>query len=78
MHLMGTGQFSANHNRLPPNGRRGPTGLLLLAWLVHLVSAYPLLTFADDIPLAKFSDITASAGIHFSHVNGAYGEKLLP
>jgi hypothetical protein len=28
--------------------------------------------------LAKFTDITAPAGITFVHTNGAYGEKLLP
>src|SRR5205807_7960171 len=31
-----------------------------------------------EIPVAKFSDITRESGITFSHVNGAYGEKLLP
>ena len=33
---------------------------------------------ATEIPAAKFTDITREAGITFSHVNGAYGEKLLP
>ncbi len=33
---------------------------------------------APAIPLAKFSDITAEAGIHFIHHSGAYGDKLLP
>src|SRR5712692_1427884 len=31
-----------------------------------------------EIPAAKFTDITAAAGISFLHNNGAYGEKLLP
>src|SRR6267143_2259787 len=31
-----------------------------------------------EIPAAKFTDITAAAGISFVHNNGAYGEKLLP
>ena len=31
-----------------------------------------------ETPVAKFTDITASAGIHFTHQNGAYGDKLLP
>jgi enediyne biosynthesis protein E4 len=31
-----------------------------------------------SIPTVKFTDITAASGIQFSHVNGAYGEKLLP
>jgi len=30
------------------------------------------------IPTAKFTDITAAAGITFVHNNGAYGDKLLP
>ena len=29
-------------------------------------------------PLARFTDVTAEAGIDFVHVNGAYGDKLLP
>jgi enediyne biosynthesis protein E4 len=31
-----------------------------------------------EIPAARFTDITAASGIAFTHVNGAYGEKLLP
>src|SRR5882724_3352795 len=31
-----------------------------------------------EIPQAKFTDITAAAGINFVHNNGAYGDKLLP
>ena len=31
-----------------------------------------------QIPVARFTDVTASSGITFSHNNGAYGEKLLP
>ncbi|HEY2953553.1 MAG TPA: CRTAC1 family protein [Verrucomicrobiae bacterium] len=33
---------------------------------------------AAEIPVAKFTDITAESGITFRHRNGAYGEKLLP
>src|ERR1017187_8794269 len=33
---------------------------------------------ADEIPTAKFTDITKEAGVTFVHNNGAYGEKLLP
>jgi len=29
-------------------------------------------------PSTRFSDITAAAGIDFVHVNGAYGERLMP
>lgn len=31
-----------------------------------------------EIPSARFSDVTDSAGLRFAHVNGAAGEKLLP
>ena len=31
-----------------------------------------------EIPVARFTDATAAAGITFSHNNGAYGDKLLP
>src|SRR6266404_2341395 len=31
-----------------------------------------------EIPVAKFTDITKESGVTFTHVNGAYGEKLLP
>lgn len=30
------------------------------------------------VPQAPFRDVTQEAGIHFRHVNGAYGDKLLP
>ena len=31
-----------------------------------------------DPPVIPFTDITAAAGIDFEHVNGAYGDKLIP
>jgi hypothetical protein len=31
-----------------------------------------------EIPEARFTDVTAAAGIDFVHYNGAYGDKLLP
>ncbi|MEM7582098.1 MAG: CRTAC1 family protein [Acidobacteriota bacterium] len=33
---------------------------------------------AESVPQVRFTDITAEAGIDFVHVNGAYGDKLLP
>ncbi|MEX2174586.1 MAG: CRTAC1 family protein [Pirellulaceae bacterium] len=30
------------------------------------------------VPTVAFTDVTAESGIDFTHVNGAYGEKLLP
>ena len=31
-----------------------------------------------DVPLVKFTDLTAKAGIKFVHTNGGFGKKLLP
>jgi hypothetical protein len=33
---------------------------------------------ADSPPRVRFTDVTESAGIRFVHVNGAYGERLMP
>ena len=44
-------------------------------------STVPLPTVTQqqvDIPSFKFTNITESSGVGFSHVNGAYGERLLP
>lgn len=35
-------------------------------------------TATNSIPVAKFQDVTGAAGVRFTHVNGAAGEKLLP
>ncbi len=35
-------------------------------------------TRATEPPPVHFSDITEEAGIRFTHVNGAYGERLMP
>src|SRR5438477_10318344 len=50
----------------------------LLAAATSILTACHAPGAGDEIPLAKFTDITAEAGITFSHVNGAYGDKLLP
>jgi len=31
-----------------------------------------------EVPAVRFTDITRESGVTFTHVNGAYGEKLLP
>src|SRR6516164_7511101 len=64
--------------------RRAATGLhkvsqalcvfLLLALAFAVTASEP----ESEIPVAKFTDITAAAGIHFTYCNGAYGDKLLP
>jgi hypothetical protein len=40
--------------------------------------APPSLPMTMAIPSVRFTDITAKAGIHFRHTNGAFGKKLLP
>jgi hypothetical protein len=42
------------------------------------VPSLPSQIVLSEIPVAKFTDVTASAGIKFVHYNGAYGDKLLP
>ncbi|MBI3409024.1 MAG: CRTAC1 family protein [Planctomycetes bacterium] len=34
--------------------------------------------YSKLVPKVRFTDVTAKAGIHFTHVNGAFGKKLLP
>ncbi len=38
----------------------------------------PVTTTEVQPPQVQFSDITAATGIDFVHINGAYGDKLLP
>ena len=56
--------FTSAARRLPP--------LPVLALLAALAAP------AAEPPTARFTDITAAAGITFRHQNGAYGAKLLP
>lgn len=46
--------------------------------LAPLMAPQPPPSLVNEIPAVPFKDITAAAGIAFSHVNGAYGDKLLP
>ncbi|MBM3878623.1 MAG: CRTAC1 family protein [Verrucomicrobia bacterium] len=46
--------------------------------LTQLSAPQPPPSLIHEIPVTRFTDITASAGIAFTHVNGAYGDKLLP
>src|SRR4051812_37534401 len=55
---------------------RATSGLLALGVLALLVQT--MTASVDEIPVAKFTDITSAAGISFTHENGAYGDKLLP
>lgn len=44
-----------------------------------MVSAGPeAVTKSASPPTVRFTDITARAGVRFTHTNGAYGDKLLP
>jgi len=45
------------------------------SWLWWLIPAMAIATHAQQI---HFRDITAQAGIHFTHNNGAFGKKWLP
>lgn len=64
------------------------TGVVIMLWPSARNEESPRsqteLTAADlaravaEAPTLKFTDITADAGIVFTHVNGAYGAKLLP
>ena len=64
-------------------------GIGLVVWLGRQPSSAPPPVAQDyvppqpeqatvTVPELPFVDITASAGIDFVHVNGAYGDKLLP
>jgi len=64
-------------------------GLLIWWWLgqeapvpvdeVAVLAPAPLLQPGPETaPALRFTDVTAAAGIDFIHVNGAYGERLLP
>ena len=64
-------------------------GLLIGWWLgrdapdavdeVPVFAPAPLLQPGPETaPTLRFTDVTAAAGIDFVHVNGAYGERLLP
>jgi enediyne biosynthesis protein E4 len=54
----------------------GPWQNTFLALLA--ATALPVPVISQEIPVARFKDVTKEAGIQFVHVNGAYGEKLLP
>src|SRR6267142_7136805 len=52
--------------------------LFAVFWIVAIPLAQAASELVDEIPSAKFTDITKTSGIAFVHMNGAYGEKLLP
>jgi hypothetical protein len=65
------------------------SGIGIVFWLDRQTVETPLPVEADyvppqaeqtvvDIPRLPFTDVTLDAGIDFVHVNGAYGDKLLP
>ena len=57
---------------LKPKARTAETRLTQL--MAPVVPQKPV----AEVPTAKFTDITSSAGVTFVHQNGAYGDKLLP
>src|SRR5208283_3251437 len=50
-------------------------GLVSLRWVVSFLL---IASFASAQEHITFRDITARAGIHFTHNNGAFGKKWLP
>src|SRR5947207_1406532 len=53
-------------------------GRLALTAMLLLIAEACVCAATGEIPVAKFTDVTRQAGILFSHINGAYGENLLP
>src|SRR6185369_6992611 len=83
----------ANKSSLPPEhlagqARHRPPGAGLargprhpghsLAMFLLIFASISVGVAADEIPVARFTDVTREAGIVFTHINGAYGDKLLP
>lgn len=66
--VAGAGLYRALHRKRAPAPER----------ITRMAAPQPLVAATADIPPARFTDITAASGITFTHVNGAYGEKLLP
>src|SRR5258708_33930321 len=66
-------------NRLRmPNQSYRVAGRLVLVLGANLPLSQAAMAAPEEIPVAKFTDITSASGIGFTHVNGAYGDKLLP
>jgi hypothetical protein len=56
---------------------RGPAALLAPFWCA--LAAFAAATAPSDTkPSNRFTDVTAAAGLHFRHSNGAFGKKYLP
>ncbi len=53
-------------------------GSLLAALSAFVLLANSVRAASEEAPVAKFTDVTTAAGLHFTHLNGAYGDKLLP
>src|SRR5258708_18685301 len=51
---------------------------IALLWMVVIQLARAGSEPAGEMPSVRFTDITKASGITFVHINGAYGEKLLP
>ena len=68
--------FGYAQDRLRHRGNQNSLSRLLCV-TVPLWLAFLLLAVAADAQ-AAFRDITAQAGIHFTHNNGAFGKKWLP
>lgn len=66
--IIGVGAYVVFHRKPEPAAAK----LTKIAAPEHVAAA------PAEVPVAKFTDITTTSGVTFNHVNGAYGEKLLP
>jgi enediyne biosynthesis protein E4 len=46
--------------------------------LTQLAPPEALAAIPANVPSVRFTDVTSASGIAFAHINGAYGDKLLP
>src|SRR5262245_65465726 len=66
-----------------------PAGLILMwagcSWFATKTKTPPTVVIKPPpgrhsvpVPHVRFTDITKAGGIHFRHINGSFGRKLLP
>jgi enediyne biosynthesis protein E4 len=75
---MQSGRFSINLHRMPKEKMRTKRtrGVLCVSVSLWLMTFF--LSAAASAQQIHFADVTAKAGIKFSHNNGAFGKKWLP
>src|SRR6202795_1430910 len=71
----------AKKSHAKSDGRRRTSAIEISRFLrvfVPLCLAICLAAISSEAQTVHFNDITAQAGIHFTHNNGAFGKKWLP